>query len=472
MKMTEEEINEKETYRLWWDYLERSKAYKLYLEWWGKDVCLDISPEEIDQIERIEGNLSDLSFFFGDVHNTEFEDWWQKFSMPAKELKNKNRLNNFLPIGIRLNEGLDKRIKDLNKKALSRRLKKRPLNEKEKFDQHTEGLELAAWEIWKQCEEEDRFLSFPGQSLNEYLDKRWKEFRAGLKKKPPEEKLERDELYLELLQWLQEWQCERTHRVALKSEYEKLREKRGHIHNHKFGSIFPVFLESIYEKTSKEKGSEPTKEEIIEGMKPLWSWNKFCFVVVDPEDPLGEIVEDFKAYLKPMREDLKNINLMAQRWYRLRPTVNKVKCKDFKRYLRVYDKWSENPLPSRDFVKKYGTEGERAIIEEMESLSKKKWISEAYYDLERKVKNIERPYERDFQIAKEIIENVEHGYFPGPYGVQTREEREQRNVMLEESERSARGPVPKSPEPSEDLADGLAAVVIQDIKRRFSPKKG
>jgi len=68
MRMSEEnESSGKESYKLWWDYLQRSPKYKEYCT--RRD---SLRPEELDVF------LERAFEKFGNVHTTSFDEWWDK----------------------------------------------------------------------------------------------------------------------------------------------------------------------------------------------------------------------------------------------------------------------------------------------------------------------------------------------------------------------------------------------------------
>lgn len=84
-----EEDLKKENYELWWEYLKRSKGYKKwlesdapeeYLKW--SDKCRTASrkdfPLTIPAKIAAEQKWSSIFLIWGDVHNSHFEDWWEK----------------------------------------------------------------------------------------------------------------------------------------------------------------------------------------------------------------------------------------------------------------------------------------------------------------------------------------------------------------------------------------------------------
>jgi hypothetical protein len=84
-----ERDNEREIWRLRWEYLKRSKLYKAYCEWMREKREKPDPPmpeslrTEVDKEQKEPEDLGLLNFsewnfaHFGDVHNTSFEDWWQ-----------------------------------------------------------------------------------------------------------------------------------------------------------------------------------------------------------------------------------------------------------------------------------------------------------------------------------------------------------------------------------------------------------
>jgi hypothetical protein len=64
---------EKEIYRLWWEYLKRSDRYKTFLEEnRGKISYVDALGKGLDE------PLYFTALIFGDVHAERFEDWWER----------------------------------------------------------------------------------------------------------------------------------------------------------------------------------------------------------------------------------------------------------------------------------------------------------------------------------------------------------------------------------------------------------
>jgi hypothetical protein len=74
-KITLFSLAEKEQIKLWWEYLKRSKLYIFYLK----------SEEEWGTGTLNEAIFDELFHLFGDVHKTEFETWWEKWSKFTKE---------------------------------------------------------------------------------------------------------------------------------------------------------------------------------------------------------------------------------------------------------------------------------------------------------------------------------------------------------------------------------------------------
>ena len=229
--------------------------------------------------------------------------------------------------------------------------------------------------------------------------------------------------------WMKEYYSEVQQKITFLDAQSS--HKGEHIKDYPFDTLIPMFLNWIYEE-SQERGREPTKEEIIEGLKPLWSMQKFCFQVMYPEDPLQEIVGDFRTFLKKRREDpnaLKQINFARlQRGKKTAP--NKVR-RELRKYLDVYDRRIKK-VPYNEIIKEIGEASEKEAIKTLEEGSKKmqKSLEEDRERLQRKidksedlVENYLRNYRRYFENAREIISNVEHGEFPGNYG----EKKEKRN---------------------------------------------
>jgi len=84
-----EEDLKKENYALWWEYLKRSKGYKKWLESDAPEEYLKWSdkcrtalrkdfPLTIPAKIAAEQKWSAIFTVWGDVHNTHFEDWWEK----------------------------------------------------------------------------------------------------------------------------------------------------------------------------------------------------------------------------------------------------------------------------------------------------------------------------------------------------------------------------------------------------------
>jgi hypothetical protein len=65
---------DKEIYRLWWEYLKRSERYNKFIES-GKPQAPEVFPPKI--WSGVENDLLSAWFFFGNVQKGSFEKWWR-----------------------------------------------------------------------------------------------------------------------------------------------------------------------------------------------------------------------------------------------------------------------------------------------------------------------------------------------------------------------------------------------------------
>ncbi len=291
---------EKEIYRLWWEYLKRSDRYKTFLE---------KNRGKISYADALKAGLKEpLNFtalIFGDVHSQSFEKWWKK--------ETHNPMSRINPDS----SGKQNYIKDAMDEVL--------------FDiRHVYG----GIRLKRDLEPEDLQISHLPNIITE------------------------DELidaFRDHMQFLSDWG---TIRIEV------------HLHA-----------------------------------------------------PMEELVKEFRGLLSQKRKEHKAREFaMKLKGIKGKPTKDKLKD-ELQRYLDVYDLWKEG-LPFPKIIKKIGTPAQ------LESMNKMKLTAMEQEDRDKSeehrydIQHIIRMYRRDLQKAKDIIHNVEQGYFPGRYDTDETKEKD------------------------------------------------
>lgn len=68
-----EEVGEKQKYELWWEYLKESDKYKYFCDWYKEKPISNVLPWPDEML----WNISSIFYYFGNVHENSFEDWWE-----------------------------------------------------------------------------------------------------------------------------------------------------------------------------------------------------------------------------------------------------------------------------------------------------------------------------------------------------------------------------------------------------------
>lgn len=67
------ESENKEIYRLWWEYLKRSERYTEFIEWWNRKGDTPL-PEPLKEFHD---SFWHTYLNFGNVHSNNFDEWWK-----------------------------------------------------------------------------------------------------------------------------------------------------------------------------------------------------------------------------------------------------------------------------------------------------------------------------------------------------------------------------------------------------------
>lgn len=169
------------------------------------------------------------------------------------------------------------------------------------------------------------------------------------------------------------------------------RHTNEHITAAPFHSTVKLGIESIYSRIQKDKGRDPTKEELINGFKQFRvDWN----IINDHDVPPKVIINEFRALLKERRENIVNQKLSADWKLRLAEPVKSVST-NLEKYLKVYYKKKQKGLKWRDIIEEIGTKEQKKIairMREQKGYNKPKAefdsIKRMYQEYNKKAKNI------------------------------------------------------------------------------------
>jgi len=157
-----------------------------------------------------------------------------------------------------------------------------------------------------------------------------------------------------------------------------------------FGGIFDHCLESFNRKLGKEPSLKEMRDYLVRTLKEGWLRNTLFLEVHLGGRTNKEVENEFKKAITKKRKD----PWVESDDYRSRrdkePWKNKVHTEDLQFYLDVYD------------LRKQG-------------IKQKEIIQRLSPNLDPKDSNSIQNFKNYYSKAKQIIKNVEHGYFPGPY---------------------------------------------------------
>jgi hypothetical protein len=159
-------------------------------------------------------------------------------------------------------------------------------------------------------------------------------------------------------------------------------------------------IDSCVESFKRRKGRKPTLQKFRDYfLKRLNTETHFSFFMINNAESKEIIEAEFKKMLKERKRDplIKGHELSCKRRYL--PSTNYVRMDELRRHLRIYDKKIKEGLKIDEIIK----------------------TDEYYRTRKEKDEIARRLVYMDVTKAKKIIENVEHGIFPGKYeGVKAR----------------------------------------------------